>query len=81
MSKYLTVAEVADHWGVRREAIYRHIQAGELEAVDFSRPGAGRAFYKISRDSIEAFERRRSTAKPKAPTTPRIVTTVESFIM
>lgn len=56
MSKYLTVAEVADLWGMRREAVYRLIDAGEVEAVDFSRPGARRAFYKISRESVAAFE-------------------------
>jgi excisionase family DNA binding protein len=63
--KYVTVAQLAEYWQVSRKQIYKHIDAGTLEAVRL-----GPRLYRIRTVAALVFEeraqmRRPSVARPK----------------
>jgi hypothetical protein len=48
---FLTVAEVAEMWGVCHESIYRDLAKGTLNGMKMSRDGGGLQWY-IDKDSV-----------------------------
>ena len=50
--RYLTVAELAEYWGVSRQQIYKRIESGALGTIRF-----GVRCYRIPTRSALAFER------------------------
>lgn len=64
--RYFTPPEVARRYGVAPETVRAWIAAGELDAIDVSDRSTSRPRYRISREALAAFERRRAAvAKPK----------------
>jgi hypothetical protein len=63
MNSY-TVADLAGRWQCKPHVVLDLIDAGELPAIDVSRPGSKRPRWRILPVDLEAFEERRR-AKPK----------------
>jgi len=66
-SAYLSPRAVADRLGLAKpDSILAAIHAGELDAVDVSRPGAKRATWRIAQSALDKFlESRRAVPTPK----------------
>ena len=63
-----TPPQIAKRWGSSPEQVIGLILAGELGAFNIARKGASRPRWRISREHLADFERRRSavvTPKPK----------------
>jgi excisionase family DNA binding protein len=57
-----SVREVADHYGVSMRTVLQWIDNGSLHAVNVARhPGARRPHWRITDDSLQAFEATRIT--------------------
>lgn len=70
--KYLTPNQIARERHMRVATIHAYIAAGLIEAIDHRSPGASRPAWKISRQALAEFDRRRSSlanmpAKSQAP--------------
>jgi excisionase family DNA binding protein len=64
---FLTVKDICKELGFDRpEPVLAWIHAGELAAIDVSRPGASRACWRIRREDLDAFLLRRQS-KPPVP--------------
>jgi len=61
---YLTPPEVAKLLRVRIDKVRGWIRRGELAAVDVSETIGGRPRYRIARDDLDAFLRRRQVTTP-----------------
>jgi hypothetical protein len=62
-----TVADLCRRWKVGKDKIRAFLRRGELIGVNVASTLAGRPQWRITRESVERFERRRSsepTAKP-----------------
>jgi len=70
-SPHYTAAALAELYGVKVDTVLAWIHAGELAAVDVSRPGSQRPRWRISADAVEAFERRRRAVPHAANHEPR----------
>jgi hypothetical protein len=67
-----SVPDLCRRWKVGADKIHGFIHRGELVAVNLATDQAGRPQWRITRESVEAFERRRSSQPPpKAPRTRR----------
>lgn len=64
----LTPPQLAREWGVTPETILAWIASGDLEAFDARRPGSSRPRWRIERDALADFKRRRSAKPPPKPT-------------
>lgn len=63
----LTVAEIAERYGVSQHTILGWIRTGELRAVDVSRNPGGRPRWRVTEESLAAFEALRTpTPVPQA---------------
>ncbi len=58
-SHYVTVAELADYWGVSRHQIYKQIESGALRAVRL-----GVRLYRVPTKAALDFEGRASIGPP-----------------
>jgi hypothetical protein len=67
---HITPNKLAAERRMRVHTILGWINTGELEAVDHRSPGSNRPAWKISREAIERFDRRRSNTPP-VPRAPR----------
>lgn len=61
------VQGVAERYGVSEHTVIEWIHSGELKAVDVSRKRGGRPRWRITEESLEAFE----LSKMPTPTAPR----------
>ena len=81
MTRKLTAAEVAEHFGVTLKTVTGWITAGELLAVDASRRrGSKKPRWRIDPENIQAFERGRTTTPPATPPERRKRQSVEGVI-
>jgi len=64
---YLKPSEVAGKLGVKTEVVYSLIRSKELTAINVAKPGSSRPRYKISKEALREFERRREC--PASPET------------
>jgi excisionase family DNA binding protein len=66
---YLTATEAARLLRVRESKVLAWLRSGELPGADVSeRPGQGRARWRISRDDLNEFLRRRQLTPAAKPT-------------
>lgn len=63
-----TPPELAELWGCNPETVRDHIAAGNLAAVDVSRPDSSRPRYLIMPEAVEQFYQRRSSRKAASRT-------------
>jgi excisionase family DNA binding protein len=64
----LTVARVAERYGVTEGTVLAWISSGELKALNVGRkPGAKKPRWRVSETALEAFEAARSAAAPAPP--------------
>ena len=68
--EWFSPPEVAAKFGQRPESIIAAIRTGELPAANFAAKGRTRPRYRIHRDDLEAFIRRRAVV-PAAKPAPR----------
>ncbi|MCA9028265.1 MAG: helix-turn-helix domain-containing protein [Planctomycetaceae bacterium] len=61
---FWTPPQLARLWGVSPDKVLNWIRSGELEATDMATSRAGRPRYRISNESIVAFQRKRSVVTP-----------------
>jgi predicted site-specific integrase-resolvase len=66
MQTLLTPPEVAKLYRVAVETVHGWIRSGELSAIDVARRGSRRPRFRVSLDSLSAFDQRRSVSKPVA---------------
>lgn len=70
--EFLTTGEVAAITRSRPETVVNHwIRGGELLAVNFARKGATRPRFRIRREDLKSFLRRRSTLPQVKPASRR----------
>lgn len=62
----LTVSKVAKELNTRRDGVLAFMRTGELLGYDVSLPGAKRKSYRITREALEDFKRRRRTGPEKS---------------
>jgi excisionase family DNA binding protein len=68
----VTPPQLAKELGVEAEKVLRWIKAGELRAVNTAtRPNGKRPRWRISRDAIADFERRRASKATRRPPRPK----------
>ena len=64
-----TVANLADRYAVTQHTVLGWIKSGELKAINVARRPGGRPSWRITSESLEAFEAARTpTPEPKAQT-------------
>jgi transposase len=63
-AEVFTPPQVAKRYRVAEEKVVAWIHAGELAALNLATNPKGRPRYKITADSLQAFERRRAIVKP-----------------
>jgi hypothetical protein len=61
---YITVAELAEYWRLRKRRVLAHIDAGEIEAIQLA-PG----IYRVRTSTALAFERRAAVRAARPPGT------------
>lgn len=61
---FFTVTELTERWGIKRDAIYRWIESGELTTTNLATSKNGKAYYKISMAAVLEFEAARTKHKP-----------------
>jgi len=68
LSATYSPSEIADRWACKVDKVLMLINRGELGAINTAPGGAKKPRWRISAESLEAFERDRSTkpAPPKA---------------
>lgn len=59
---FVTVAELAEYWGISRQQIHKRIESGSLAAVRF-----GSRLYRVPTQTALAFEQQVSVLKRAAP--------------
>ncbi len=64
---FVTPPEIAAEVGSRPETVIGWIRSGELPAVDFARRGALRPRFRVNRDDLDRFMRRRSVSTAAEP--------------
>ena len=52
-ARYVTIAELAEYWGISRQQIYKRIDAGELEAIQL-----GSRLYRVRAAAALEYERK-----------------------
>jgi hypothetical protein len=63
-----SVADLCRRWKVGADKVHGFLRRGELLAVNVATSLCGRPQWRVTRESVELFERRRSSAPPpKAP--------------
>jgi hypothetical protein len=62
-----SVADLCRRWKVGPDKIHGWIRRGELLAVNVATNLCGRPRWRITPESVESFERRRSSAPPPKP--------------
>jgi hypothetical protein len=62
-----TVADLERRWRIGGEKIRSFLRKGELIGVNVATNLSGRPQWRITADSVELFERRRSSAPPPKP--------------
>jgi hypothetical protein len=62
-----SVADLCQRWRAGAAKIHGFIRRGELIAINIAANLSGRPQWRITRKSVEAFERRRSSAPPPKP--------------
>src|SRR5690242_15943156 len=62
-----SVADLCRRWKAGAEKIHGFIRRGELIAINIATNFSSRPQWRITRESVEAFERRRSSAPPPRP--------------
>jgi excisionase family DNA binding protein len=67
LAAYLTPPEFARQLRVKASKVIGWIRSGELAAIDTAPRGALRPRYRISREAVESFERRRAVVPLPAP--------------
>lgn len=71
----LTITDIAKRYRVSRDTVASWIRAGQLTAIDVA-PAQGRhRFYRVSEESLAAFERARQTRpepRPQPPTQAKV---------
>lgn len=70
--EYLSPPAAGAITGSRPETVIAWIRSGELPAVNFARRGASRPRYRIHRDELAAFLRRRTVSPPTKPAPRRL---------
>ena len=67
-SRTLPVKEVCERYGVSGHTVLGWIRRGELRAIDVSRQRGGKPRWRITQESLEAFELIRTHTPPPPPT-------------
>jgi len=62
-----SVADLCRRWKVGGDKIRAFIRRGELVGVNMATSLAGRPLWRITRESVERFERRRTSVPPPKP--------------
>lgn len=62
-----TVADLCRRWKVGPDKIRAFLRRGELVGVNVATNLSGRPQWRITRESVEQFEKRRTTAPPPKP--------------
>ena len=62
-----TVADLCARWRVGSDKIYGFLRRGELIGVNVATSIAGRPLWRITLESVERFEQRRTSAPPPKP--------------
>ena len=62
-ARYVTIAELAEYWGVSRQQIYKRIEAGALEAIQL-----GSRLVRVPATAALEYERRARVATGKSRT-------------
>jgi hypothetical protein len=62
-----SVADLCRRWKVGAAKVHGFLHRGELIGVNLASSLSGRPLWRITRESVEAFERRRSSAPPPKP--------------
>lgn len=65
--KFLTLAQVAQRWGISHSSVLTLVYNGSLLAVDVSTNPKNRSRYVVGLDVVEAFEESRATTPPELP--------------
>jgi hypothetical protein len=63
----LTIADLARRWRISRDKIRSFVRRGELVAVNLATTLSGRPQWRVTPESVEKFERRRTSAPPPKP--------------
>jgi hypothetical protein len=74
-----SVADLRLRWKAGSDKIYGFIRRGELVAVNVATNVAGRPQWRITPESVEAFERRRSSAPPPRSARRKRTATVDFY--
>jgi hypothetical protein len=62
-----SVADLCRRWKIGPDKIHAFIRRGELMAVNVATNLAGRPQWRVTPESVEQFERRRTSAPPPKP--------------
>jgi hypothetical protein len=74
------VADLCRRWKVGADKIHGFLRRGELIGINLASNLSGRPLWRITRESVERFERRRSSAPPpKPPRRRRRLTVVDYY--
>ena len=77
----LTPPTIARMLGVKAGKVNNWITSGELEAWDASiRPGIGKPRWRVTREALEAFRRRRSNTRPAPRAKRRTIPQIEQYV-
>jgi hypothetical protein len=63
-----SVADLCRRWKIGADKIRRFLAIGELVGINLASNVSGRPQWRITPESVEQFERRRSSAPPPKPT-------------
>jgi len=74
-----TVADLCQRWRVGPDKIHGFLRRGELVGVNVATHLSARPQWRVSREAVEAFERRRSSAPPPKPPRRRRMQMVDYF--
>lgn len=68
MQAWFSVRQAAEHYGLDIDKIYALIRGGAIRAINTTEQGdAKRPRYRISRASLDAFEKAREVRTPEPP--------------
>jgi len=70
LSPMFTPPEIARRLRVKPERVIAWIRAGKLPAINVAQPGSRRPRFRISRESLEEYERTLAVHSPKPQPTP-----------
>lgn len=62
------VKQIQERYGVGEHTVLGWIKSGLLKAVDIRRVGSSRAKWRVTQESLAAFEALRTPSPPPAPT-------------